>query len=271
MIGTDNANARKKPYVSSAKLNALDQPNWIASLKISNGMVSNNLSGIGMHPEALEGKDRYDQVLLPVPEQIIPFQLTFNHPDEIYKKFSMDVVQTTDQNIWEFEVKSFAPAQTLTIKWDNKHFGNNEIQLFLQHKGSEKIVNMKELNSYVFNASGLDQFKIIFGDENFVNNELKPQIVILGDGYPNPFRDQLTIPFTLPKSNSAYMVNISIYDLKGNMVRQLTNEEYSSGYYTVNWNSMGDSHMLSNGIYIIKMTVKSNHFNTIIHKKVLRN
>ena len=130
---------------------------------------------------------------------------------------------------------------------------------------------MKEVDSYVFNASGLDQFRIIFGDEEFVNNELKPQIVTLGNGYPNPFRDQLTIPFTLPEGNSAYMVNISIYDLKGNMVRQLTNEEYSSGYYTVNWNSMGDSHMLSNGIYIIKMTVKSNHFNTIIHKKVLRN
>jgi hypothetical protein len=70
---------RIKPYVNEARENSLEESNWIAGLKISNGKVTNTLSGIGMHPEAVEGKDRHDEVLMPVPKEIIPFQLAFNH------------------------------------------------------------------------------------------------------------------------------------------------------------------------------------------------
>jgi hypothetical protein len=265
-----NPYARKQPYMDPAQLNPIDHQNWIADMSISNGIVTNSLPGIGMHPEAHDGKDRFDKVLLPVPEQIIPFQLVFNHPDEKYKKFSMDVVQTKDHYIWEFEVKNFAQSQNLTFYWNNRYFGDNEKQLFLVHEGSGKVVNMKEANSYIFKATGLDQFRIVFGDREFVNKELIPKSTTLGDGYPNPFRDQLKIPFTLPENNSNYFVNISIYDIKGNLVKQLTNERYTAGYYTVNWNSTENTGILSGSIYIIRMTVKSNMVNTVIHKKILR-
>ena len=135
-----------------------------------------------MHPEAIVGKDRHDEVLLPIPKEIIPFEMAFNHPDEQYKKFSMDVIQTTDQYIWNFEVQSFGPAQNLTISWDNKHFGDNEFNLILNHKGVEKLIDMKEVKSYTFNATGNDQFRIIFGDDSFVNDELKPDSTNPGTG-----------------------------------------------------------------------------------------
>jgi len=228
---------RMQQYNDPARLNSLDETSWTAGLKLSNGIISHNLSGIGMHPEAIEGKDRHDEALLPVPKEIIPFELAFNHPDEQYKKFSMDVIQTTDQYIWEFEVKSFGQTQALTISWDNRHFGDNEFNLILNHKGVEKLVNMKEIKSYTFSATGNDQFRIIFGDDSFVNNELKPLALTLGQGYPNPFRDELTIPFTLPEGNSNYNVNISVYDITGNLVKQLTDEAYHPGYYTISWNS----------------------------------
>ena len=152
--------ARISQYVNSERQNALDENSWIAGLKVSNGIVSHNLSGIGMHPEAIEGKDRHDEVLLPVPKEIIPFQLAFNHPDEKYDKFSLDVIQTTEEYIWEFEIKSFGSSQALTLTWDNRHFGDNELNLILNHKGVEKLVDMKNVNSYTFNSTGNDQFRI---------------------------------------------------------------------------------------------------------------
>ena len=263
-------NARIRQYINSEQQNALGENSWIAGLKVSNGTVSHNLSGIGMHPEAIEGKDRHDEALLPVPKEIIPFELAFNHPEEIYNKFSRDIIQTTNRYIWDFEVKSFSKAQTLTISWNNRYFGDNEFNLILNHKGVEKLVNMKEVKSYTFNASGIDQFRIIFGDDSFVNDELKPEALTLGQGYPNPFRHELTIPFTLPDSRPNYNVNISIYDITGNLVKQLTNESYRPGYYTITWDSMDGKGIQGRGIYLIRMLVESGDISKVYTRKVIR-
>jgi hypothetical protein len=263
-------NARIHHHINSEQRNALSENSWIAGLKVSNGTVSHNLSGIGMHPEAIEGKDRHDEALLPVPKEIIPFELAFNHPEEKYNKFSIDVIQTTDKYIWDFEVKSFSKAQTLTISWDNRHFGDNEFNLILNHKGVEKLVNMKQVKSYTFNASGNDQFRIIFGDDSFVNDELKPEVLTLGQGYPNPFGLELNIPFTLPESRPNYHVNISVYDITGNLVKQLTNESYDPGYYTVTWNSMDGKAIQGRGIYLIRMYVESGDVSNVYTRKVIR-
>ena len=262
--------ARIGQYVNSERQNALDENSWIAGLKISNGVVSNNLSGIGMHPEAIEGKDRHDEVLLPVPKEIIPFELSFNHPEELYDKFSMDITQTTNQYIWNFEVKSFIPTQAITISWDNRYFGDNEFNLILNHKGIEKLVNMKEVKSYTFNPSGNDQFRIIFGDDSYINEELKPALYTLGEGYPNPFLNQLNIPFTLPENASTYQVNISVFDITGNLIKQLTNSTYDPGYYTITWNPIEESGTPGRGVYLIRMIVDNGENSSIFTRKVIR-
>jgi hypothetical protein len=261
----------RKAHNLNTNLNyALDQSSWYAGLKISNGTVTHALSGIGMHPEALEGKDWHDEVLMPVPKEIFPFQLVFNHPDETYTKFSKDVVKSSAQHIWEFEVKSFAPSQKLTISWDNTHFGNNELQLYLNHRRTEKLIDMKEASSYTFSPSDMDQFRIVFGDKSFINNELKPAFITLGDGYPNPFNDILTIPFSLPENDSDFLVNISIYDIKGGIVKQLINKYYAPGYYNVAWNSSENIGVRNQGMYFIRMVVKSKGLNKVLTRKVIQ-
>jgi len=129
---------------------------------------------------------------------------------------------------------------------------------------------MKEVGSYTFDASGVDQFRIFFGDDTFISNELKPSSITFGHGYPNPFRDQLTIPFTLPESHSSYKVNISVYDLTGKKVTLLIDENYASGYYTVNWNSLEDKAVVGKGIYILKMVVNSDEINRVFTRKIIK-
>ena len=129
---------------------------------------------------------------------------------------------------------------------------------------------MKEVKSYSFNASGMDHFRIMFGDNSFINSELKPESVTFGQVFPNPFIDELTIPFTLPVSESDYKVNISVYDLTGNMVKQLADDYYHPGYYTLIWNSLEGTRSLQNGIYVIKMSVQSDKINTSLIRKVIK-
>lgn len=68
----------------------------------------------------------------------------------------------------------------------------------------------------------------------------------LSNAYPNPFNPSTTIEFSIPKEN---FVNITIYDLKGNVVDQLVNENKSGGNYKINWNAEN----YPSGVYLYKI------------------
>ncbi|KQC07502.1 MAG: hypothetical protein APR54_00965 [Candidatus Cloacimonas sp. SDB] len=83
------------------------------------------------------------------------------------------------------------------------------------------------------------------------DNELAPKTNYLGN-FPNPFNPETTIKFHLSK---AAFVNIRIFDLKGNLVKILKQENYPSGNHNVLWNGIDSKgNEVSSGIYIIKFS-----------------
>ena len=68
----------------------------------------------------------------------------------------------------------------------------------------------------------------------------------LKQNYPNPFNSTTTINYQLPKSTS---VNISIYDIRGQLVETLVNEQNNSGSHSVVWNAEN----VKQGIYYYKI------------------
>ena len=54
------------------------------------------------------------------------------------------------------------------------------------------------------------------------------------------------------------------------MVKQLTNEDYDPGYYTVKWNSLDQTGNIGRGIYLIRMVVNANGQSIILTKKAIR-
>jgi hypothetical protein len=68
----------------------------------------------------------------------------------------------------------------------------------------------------------------------------------LSSNYPNPFNPTTTISYQLPKSG---WVTIKVYDILGNEVKTLVNENKSPGSYTVNF----DAGRLSSGVYIYRI------------------
>lgn len=71
--------------------------------------------------------------------------------------------------------------------------------------------------------------------------------------YPNPYRDFVNITFTLEKSSA---VNLSVYDLKGSLVKVLVNNTEQAGEKTYKFSAkeMG----LSAGAYLVKLSVDGN-------------
>jgi hypothetical protein len=152
----------------------------------------------------------------------------------------------------------------ITLHWEtatelnNKGFNverridKNEWKSIVFIKGNGNSTSPKEY-SYIDNDlfSGGTKFqyrlKQIDYDGSFeyteiVEVETVPQQYELSQNYPNPFNPSTSIRYSIPKQSN---VSLKVYDILGNEVANLVNEEKDQGVYTVNFNAIG----LSSGIY----------------------
>lgn len=83
-----------------------------------------------------------------------------------------------------------------------------------------------------------------------VNNDVKIESYNLEQNYPNPFNPSTSITFTISQNE---FVNISVYDITGQMISTLVNSELKSGKYSISF----DASNLSSGIYFYRMTTSS--------------
>ena len=71
--------------------------------------------------------------------------------------------------------------------------------------------------------------------------------------YPNPFNPSTTISFSIPDESD---IELMIYNIKGQKIKTLANEQYSKGEHSIVWNGDDDSgNLVRSGIYFYKLNV----------------
>ncbi len=86
---------------------------------------------------------------------------------------------------------------------------------------------------------------------NFIDNEIDITKFTLSN-YPNPFNPTTTISFSLPEDGD---VELSIYNVKGQKVKQLVNDQLSAGQHSIEWNGKdANNKSVSSGIYFYKIS-----------------
>ena len=84
-----------------------------------------------------------------------------------------------------------------------------------------------------------------------------PETFSLYQNYPNPFNPNTTIQFEIPFTEKQKVnVELRIYNLQGELIRTLVNEEKSPGIYRVLWN--GDDQFgekVVSGIYLYRINI----------------
>jgi len=80
--------------------------------------------------------------------------------------------------------------------------------------------------------------------------EIYPESYLLYQNYPNPFNPSTTIKFEIPKTA---FVTLKIYNILGQEVAELVNEEKQPGVYEVNWNASG----FASGVYFYQLRAGS--------------
>jgi hypothetical protein len=77
----------------------------------------------------------------------------------------------------------------------------------------------------------------------------------LSQNYPNPFNPQTTIAFSIKDRGN---VSLKVYNVAGQLVRTLANENRAAGPYTVVWDGRNDSGQpVSSGVYFYKLVANS--------------
>jgi hypothetical protein len=86
--------------------------------------------------------------------------------------------------------------------------------------------------------------------EEFDFNQ-RPTVFALRQNYPNPFNPATVIQYALPKSS---FVKIEVYNILGQKVRTLMEEEQEPGFKMVQWDGKDDSGVeVSSGVYFYKI------------------
>jgi hypothetical protein len=74
---------------------------------------------------------------------------------------------------------------------------------------------------------------------------------MLSQNYPNPFNPTTNIKFNTPKAGK---VNLSIYNVKGQLVKTLVNDNFTAGEHTITWNGNDNNNdSVASGIYFYKL------------------
>lgn len=86
---------------------------------------------------------------------------------------------------------------------------------------------------------------------NDVGNKLSFR---LDQNYPNPFNPSTQINYSIPENGN---VNISVYDILGEKVSELINQNMPEGNYQIAFSTGNNNHQLSSGVYFYKLVFRS--------------
>ena len=109
------------------------------------------------------------------------------------------------------------------------------------------------LSSTIFAASDIVNITITISDVLSSSSENIPEKLSIRYAHPNPFNNSVSISFEIPNSKN---VNLSIFDMKGRKVRQMSLGKLKNGFHNVVWdgkNNLGNE--LSSGIYMAVLEI----------------
>ena len=210
---------------------------------------------------------------------------------EIYFKSSSDEGTTwsEDKRITQEPANSGSPSiasnsSLVHIAWADYRSANQEIYYTrstddginwtpdtrITNNSTESIFPSIAISDSVVNLlwqEGLNSNYSIYYNQNPIGNIITnvvcisnnvPTEFVLDQNYPNPFNPNTKIRFTIPSvitsgAKQSIMVALKVYDVLGNEMATLVNEEKAAGIYEVEYQSTFGSYQLASGVYYYQL------------------
>lgn len=162
------------------------------------------------------------------------------------------------------ECRGYATAKYSEISQGNVFYltvyGNNAdtltIRVLQGSGGAEQLIAGKIVFEADKQSGTLRNPYLLDGTVTGVeNNSVLPIAFALGQNYPNPFNPSTTIRYAVPYEAD---IEITLYNIMGEKVKQLVKEHKTAGYYQVVWDGRNEfSDVVSSGVYIYSMKAGS--------------
>jgi hypothetical protein len=121
---------------------------------------------------------------------------------------------------------------------------NNEFFWRVQRRINNNYGPFSEIRSF-------STFNLVSADDE-INNPFEYSLL---QNYPDPFNPSTTIEFSIPEKTR---VILTIFDILGNKLSELINEEKNPGKYSVQFNAGNiEENNLSSGVYIYNLKTNS--------------
>lgn len=119
---------------------------------------------------------------------------------------------------------------------------------------ARKSISSELIYTYqIFNSqTALSSEKTVMFDTALLNKLGVPKTYQLSQNFPNPFNPTTEIQFALPENTK---VSLTIYNIAGELVKTMVDENLGAGNYTYRWNGTNDrDKKVSAGLYFYQIT-----------------
>jgi len=185
--------------------------------------------------------------------------------------FGVGDIKTTDAGeTWSYDALSFfALSFAIDFRTENEAWSASGFKfLYTTNKGVEWLEKSIPDSAVIFDLQFTDTSTGYAVGENgaILKYDPHPSAVIDADvdksllnfdlmqNYPNPFNPKTTIKYAIPEFQFAVL---KVYDVLGNEISTLVNEEKPAGHYEVTFNPESGIRYRASGIYYYRLTAGS--------------
>ncbi len=228
--------------------------NWEGLLGASqNGDIAH--LNFGMHPQSTDGYDFwYDLPAPPVPPYdrhamwFVP-----SGPDcpesALFSDFKADFTSPEEQRSWDFQLEVFdtAPVSFTFGQWDIPG-GWNVVMTLDGH--SYQLFGNDRFDFVPPEAGTYDGSILVSNHAVGADDPVRPPINAF-NAYPNPFNPDVKISFNLARAGK---VRLDVYNLRGQKVKSLLNDDLSAGTHSLMWDGKDRSGRgVASGVYFARV------------------
>jgi len=176
------------------------------------------------------------------------------------------------------ELSWFLPTQSIGLKYELQYSISGQfddaVEINDLTTNSVKINNIQDNQKYYWRVRSKDNngntsiYSAIAsfigkGITDVTGSTIIPEKFEVSQNYPNPFNPSTIISYSLPK---AEFVTIKVYNMLGQEIATLLNQDVNAGIYNITWNGVDNSgSKVATGTYIFRVVAGDN----VVSKKMI--
>ena len=235
---------------------------WNIVLSVESNRFIDKTGRIGRHSNAKDVKDNMDIPILPSVGKGLSMAISLDNGNRF--DYSSDIRSLDEQNgVWSVSISSGSDPGPVQFSAAVDGPIAPDISVAVLDIQSRKIYKDVLVNPFSIDdrLNLVYELKFVVGDPAYVESMLLnilsqiPSEFALGQNYPNPFNPITRLDYLLPRRSD---VSIRVYNMLGQEIITLLEQEQSYGQYSVLWNGLDRSgKQVASGVYFTELKAGS--------------